>query len=461
MKIEIKVPEVGESVQEALLAEWYRQDGDTVRKGEILFIIETDKVTLEVSAEADGILKILSPQGTTVRVGAVVGIIDTESADREVAVEPGKAHEKAETPERKPVVPEEKAERAAPEKERPPSEKASEVPASSDASAPAEAPASSPAPVPVISPSVRQLLDEKGLDASRITGTGPGGRLTRADVFNYLDEIPPAEATVQKPVPERETVSSRDAPRVKPQAPQREKMSFPAGESTVRKAMSPIRLKIAERLLEARQSTAMLTTFNEIDMSGLQAMRARFRDAFKQKYAVSLGLMSFFIKASVVALKEFPEVNAFIDGKDIVYHNYYHIGVAVGAERGLVVPVIRDADRLGFAELEAVIEDFVRKIRENRLEITDLEGGTFTITNGGVYGSLMSTPILNSPQSAILGMHKIEDRPVAVEGRVVIRPMMYVALSYDHRIIDGREAVSFLKRIKECIESPERIMVEI
>ncbi len=455
MKIEIKVPEVGESVQEALLAEWYRQDGDTVRKGEVLFIIETDKVTLEVSAEADGILKILLPQGTTVRVGAVVGTIDTESAGREVAGEPGKAHEKAEAPERKPVVPEEKAERTAPEKERPAAVKASQIPATS------EAPASSAAPVPVISPSVRQLLDEKGLDASRITGTGPGGRLTRADVFNYLDEIPPAGATVQKPVPERETVSSRDAPRMKPQAPQREKMSFPAGESTVRKPMSPIRLKIAERLLEARQTTAMLTTFNEIDMSGLQAMRARFRDAFKQKYAVSLGLMSFFIKASVVALKEFPEVNAFIDGKDIVHHNYYHIGVAVGAERGLVVPVIRDADRLGFAELEAAIEDFVRKIRENLLEMADLEGGTFTITNGGVYGSLMSTPILNSPQSAILGMHKIEDRPVAVEGRVVIRPMMYVALSYDHRIIDGREAVSFLKRIKECIESPERIMVEI
>ena len=225
--------------------------------------------------------------------------------------------------------------------------------------------------------------------------------------------------------------------------------------------MTPIRQRIAARLLESKQNTAMLTTFNEIDMSKVQAFRSAYKDTFKQRYGVSLGIMSFFIKACVTALKAFPEINAFIDGRDIVYHHYCHIGVAIGAERGLVVPVIRHADRLTFAELESTIVGFVEKIKENRLELTDLEGGTFTISNGGVFGSLLSTPILNIPQSGILGMHKIEDRPVAVNGEVVIKPMMYVALSYDHRIVDGRESVSFLKRIKECIESPERIMVEI
>ena len=225
--------------------------------------------------------------------------------------------------------------------------------------------------------------------------------------------------------------------------------------------MSRIRQRIAERLLIARQNTAMLTTFNEVDMSRVQAMRAQFREAYKANHGVSLGIMSFFIKASVAALKEYPAVNAFIEGQDIIYHHYYHIGVAIGAERGLVVPVIRHADQLGFADLERTILEYVKKVQENRLGLADLEGGTFTISNGGVYGSLLSTPILNTPQSGILGLHKIEDRPVAVEGNVLIRPMMYLALTYDHRIIDGREAVSFLKRIKEDVENPERIMLEI
>jgi 2-oxoglutarate dehydrogenase E2 component (dihydrolipoamide succinyltransferase) len=233
------------------------------------------------------------------------------------------------------------------------------------------------------------------------------------------------------------------------------------GEATVRKPMSPIRQRIAARLLEARRNTAMLTTFNEIDMSRVRAMRARFGEDFQKKYGVRLGMMSFFLKASVTALQEMPEVNAFIDGNDIVYQNYYHIGVAVGAQKGLVVPVIRNVDGLGFADLEKAIVSFIEKIEKKRLELSDLEGGTFTITNGGVFGSLLSTPILNPPQSAILGMHKIEDRPVVVGGQIVVRPMMYVALSYDHRIIDGREAVLFLGRIKECIENPERILMEI
>jgi 2-oxoglutarate dehydrogenase E2 component (dihydrolipoamide succinyltransferase) len=234
-----------------------------------------------------------------------------------------------------------------------------------------------------------------------------------------------------------------------------------AEELASRKPMSPIRQRIAARLLEAKHSTAMLTTFNEIDMANVMDMRRQYKEAFKQKYGVGLGFMSFFIKASIEALKEFSQINAFVDGKDIIEHHYYHVGVAIGSERGLVVPVIRHADRLNFAELEQAIVDFVKKIDENRLELADLEGGTFTISNGGVYGSLLSTPILNTPQSAILGMHKIEKRPVVIDDEVVIRPMMYVALSYDHRIVDGREAVTFLKRIKECVENPERIMMEI
>ncbi len=420
MKIEVKVPQVGEAIQEALLAQWYRKDGDPVRKGEILFIIETDKVTLEIAAEADGILRILVPEGKTVRIGTVVGTIASETA--------------VET------------EGAAP----------------ADAGSPVKEPAATA--VPLVAPSVRRLVAEKGVDASRISPTGPGGRLTKSDVFRYLDESATREepdGETGRPAAERETEPPESPLRAAVPDAVRKEPGLQPEESTVRKPMSPIRQKIADRLLQSKQNTATLTTFNEIDMSRVQAVRSRFKELFIQKYSVPLGLMSFFIKASVSALREVPGANAFIDGRDVVYHNYYHIGVAVGGERGLVVPVIRNADRLSFREIETAIRDFVKKIRENRLEIADLEGGTFTITNGGVYGSLMSTPILNSPQSAILGLHKIEDRPVAVGGQVVIRPMMYVALSYDHRMIDGREAVSFLKRIKECIESPERMLVEI
>ena len=294
-------------------------------------------------------------------------------------------------------------------------------------------------------------MTEKNLDPAGISGTGPGGRITKSDVVLYLESeravgtSDPATATEGKQ-------SSLEAPPEKAVA---------AEERTHRKPMSQIRQRIAARLLEAKHSTAMLTTFNEIDMAHVMALRQQYKDAFKQKHGVGLGFMSFFIKACIEALKELSQINAFVDGKDIIEHHYYHIGVAIGSERGLVVPVIRHADMLSFAELEQTIVDYVKKINENRLQLSDLEGGTFTISNGGVYGSLLSTPILNTPQSAILGMHKIEKRPVAIDDEVVIRPMMYVALSYDHRIVDGREAVTFLKRIKECVENPERIMMEI
>lgn len=473
MKIDVKIPEVGESVQEALLVEWYSKDGDRVHKDQILFLIETDKVTLEVVAEADGILHILVAAGETVAVGAVVATIETEVGREEQPKAP-----KAEEPARPAVQP--KAKEETPEQAEAGEDK--EIGARREEE-PAEAPMRK-GEEPSMSPSARALMERKGIDPSRVTGSGPGGRITRGDVLLYLEEHEGAEKVDRvfgEPVSavKREAVSEGEAPERKREAglsgaekkeepPEKapvqgegQRPSPAVSENVVRKPMSPIRRRIAEHLLHARQSTAMLTTFNEVDMSRVQEIRRNFRDAFKARHGVTLGLMSFFIKASVAALKEIPEVNAFIDGKDILYHDYYHIGVAVGGERGLVVPVIRHADRLSFAAIEQAIGDFVHKIQENKLEISHMEGGTFTISNGGVYGSLLSTPILNTPQSAILGLHKIEERPVVVEGQIVIRPMMYVALSYDHRIIDGREAVTFLKRIKECIENPERIMVEV
>lgn len=425
MEIEIKIPSVGESVQEAVLAQWYKQDGDPVKKEEPLFVIETDKVTLEIVAEADGVLKIMVSEGETVAIGAVVGIIDSAAVD----VPP------------EPVPP--------PEEEAPPAVLEEPTPPAVPEPAPVE-------PVqlearPILPPSVRRLVAEKKLDPSTISGTGPGNRITKGDVLLHLE---------QTAVTAQETVTPATGEPAVLQPPKVLEAPAPSAEVS-RKPMSPIRQRIASRLLEAKQNTAMLTTFNEIDMSRTMAIRTQFKDAFRDKHGVSLGFMSFFIKASVEALKEFPEINAFIDGKEIVYHHYQHIGVAIGTERGLVVPVIRNAENLSFAQLEQAIVDYVEKIKTNRLELADLEGGTFTISNGGVFGSLLSTPILNMPQSGILGMHKIEKRPVVVDNEVQIRPMMYVALSYDHRIVDGREAVTFLVRIKEYIENPERIMMEI
>jgi 2-oxoglutarate dehydrogenase E2 component (dihydrolipoamide succinyltransferase) len=418
MLLEIKVPSVGESVTEATLGQWYKKDGDLVQKDEPLFVLETDKVTLEIEAEADGVLSIGVSEGETIAIGTVVGTIDTAAAP-EVIEEP---------------VPEEVAEIAPaappPPPEPPAVEPVVEIPIAAE---------------PVLSPSVRRLVAEKNLDVSKIAGTGPGGRITKGDVILYLEHgvpaAPPAVAVAQ-PAQPREATPHPD-------------------EHITRKPMSQIRQRIASRLLEAKQNTAMLTTFNEIDMARVKEIRAHYQDAFQKKYGVRLGFMSFFIKACVEALMEFPELNGSIDGKDIVYHNYYHIGVAIGGERGLVVPVIRNADKLSFAQLEQAIIDYVNKIQENKLELADLEGGTFTITNGGVFGSLLSTPILNMPQSGILGMHKIEDRPMVVNGKVAVRPMMYVALTYDHRMVDGRQAVTFLVRIKEFIEDPERIMMEV
>jgi len=450
MKIDIKIPEVGESVQEAILAEWYKQDGDHVEKEEPLFVIETDKVTLEVPAEENGTLEILVQAGETVPIGKVVGRIETEAAAAEKEEAP-KAPEEAE------AEPEPES-----EKEEPVKAEAAET----AEAAPREPPQKSAPPermpreakIQVHSPAVRRLAAEKDLDLSKIEGSGPGGRITKGDVIQYLES---EKAGKEKPrekapeVPEKAAAEERQ-PQKEPVPPRL------AGEEAVtRKPMSPIRKRIAARLLEAVQNTAMLTTFNEIDMSRVKTLRDEFKETFHKTHGVRLGFMSFFIRAVVAALKEFPDVNARIEGDEIVYQHHYHIGIAIGAERGLVVPVIRHADLLSFAEIESAIIEFAEKVRTNRIALSDLEGGTFSITNGGIYGSLLSTPILNIPQSGILGMHKIEDRPVAVDGRVEIRPMMYVALSYDHRIVDGKNAVTFLRRIKEFIETPERILMEI
>ena len=424
MIVEIKVPSVGESVTEAVLGEWFKNNGDAVKKGDPLFVIETDKVTLEVESEVDGVLKITVTEGETVVIGGVVGTIDTEAPLDEAAA---------------PEVPPATKETAPDEPEKAPSP---------ELSAPAPASSLKAADKVILSPAVRRLVSEKGLDVTRISGTGPGSRVTKGDVLLYLEQ-----ATAGKP----EQLPAVSESRVAEAAPVAEVV----GELTSRKSMTPIRQRIAARLLEAKQNTAMLTTFNDIDMSRVMAMRAQYKESFLKKHGVSLGFMSFFIKACVEALKEFPEINAFVDGKEFLYHHYYHIGVAIGTGRGLVVPVVRHCEKLNMAGMEQAIVDYVAKIKENRLDLADLEGGTFTITNGGVFGSLLSTPILNTPQSAILGMHRIEKRPVVVDDEIVVRPMMYVALSYDHRIVDGREAVTFLKSIKEFVENPERIIMEI
>jgi len=425
MSIDIKIPSVGESVQEAVLAEWFKKDGDTVQKDEALLVIETDKVTLEVVAEAGGVLKILIEDGETVAIGTVVGQIETAGVTAKAAVpEPVPApstpsEKKADVSEKEPPMPA-------------PGPMGKETP-----------PLKSTVDDIPLSPSVRRLVAEKNLDVSKISGTGPGNRISKGDVLLYLEEAPAGiPEKVAAPVCEESLVDqvSAEVKRVK---------------------MSPIRKRIAERLLESKQNTAMLTTFNEIDMHQTMAMRTRYKEAFKKKHDVSLGFMSFFIKACIEALKEIPEINAFVDDSDFVYHSYQHIGVAIGSDRGLVVPVIRHAERLSFAGIERAIIEYVGKIKENRLELADLEGGTFTVSNGGVYGSLLSTPILNTPQSGILGMHKIEKRPVVMDDEIVVRPMMYVALSYDHRIVDGKGAVTFLKRVKEFVENPERIVLEV
>jgi 2-oxoglutarate dehydrogenase E2 component (dihydrolipoamide succinyltransferase) len=434
---EIRVPTLGESVTEATIGKWFKKPGDAVAVDEPLVELETDKVTIEVPAPAAGVLSdIAAKDGETVAVGAVLGEIKEGAG----AAPTGRPDQKTERT--KPIG-------AGPEETRPkqPQEvKAKEAAAPSARPAPAvpaAASASSDAPQ---APSVRRLAAESGVDPATVSGTGKDGRVSKGDMLAAIERA----AAQPTPVAQPAAAIQARAPSPPDDA---------AREERVR--MTRLRQTIARRLKDAQNTAAMLTTFNEVDMSQVMALRAKYRDLFEKKHGVKLGFMGLFVRACVQALKEIPAVNAEIDGADIIYKNYYHIGIAVGTERGLVVPVVRDCDQKSLAEIEKAIADFGHRARDGALKIEELQGGTFTITNGGIYGSLMSTPILNAPQSGILGMHKIQDRPVAIAGKVEIRPMMYLALSYDHRIVDGREAVTFLVRVKECLEEPERLVLDL
>ena len=424
MATEIRVPALGESVTEATVGKWYKKPGDTVKADEPLVELETDKVTLEVNAPSAGVISdIAVAEGETVEVGAVLGSIGEGT---------GEAIAKAE-----------KADGGKPEKAQ--STNGQEQSAAK-AAAPAAKKKSAGNAAEILSPAVRKAVVENDLDPSAIEGTGKDGRILKGDVQAALDA---GGTLVRMPATTPPATSAR------PPARQEDK----AREERVR--MTKLRQTIARRLKESQNSAAMLTTFNEVDMTAIMKARAQYKELFEKKHEVKLGFMGFFVKACIQALHEIPAVNAEIDGEDIVYKNYYNIGIAVGTDRGLVVPVLRDADRLNIAEIEKDIAAYGRRARDGKLGIEDMQGGTFTISNGGIYGSLMSTPILNAPQSGILGMHKIQERPVAIDGKVELRPMMYLALSYDHRIVDGREAVTFLVRVKESLEDPQRLVLDL
>ena len=426
MAVEIKVPTLGESVTEATVAKWFKAAGDAVAVDEALVELETDKVTVEVNSPVAGALKTISAaEGAEVLVDALLGVIDEGAA----------AIEEAPAPEAK----EEAKEEAAP----------APIPAPEPAPAPAPATAAAAPAAKPLSPAVRKLVDDSNLDASVIPATGKGGRLPKGDVQDFIVKGGAAAAPAAAP---------RDAPAAAPAGPLPPRPEDPREE---RVKMTKLRKIITARLKEAQNTAAMLTTWNEVDMGAVMDLRANYKDAFEKKHDTRLGFMSFFVRAACIGLKEWPAVNGEIYGDEIIYKNYYNIGVAVGSSKGLVVPVLRDADKMSFADIEGTIRGFGLRARDGKLGIDEMSGGTFTISNGGVFGSLNSMPILNVPQSAVLGMHKIDKRPVAIGDEVVIRPMMYLALSYDHRIVDGREAVSFLVRMKECIEDPQRILVDV
>ncbi|MEK2690417.1 2-oxoglutarate dehydrogenase complex dihydrolipoyllysine-residue succinyltransferase [Bdellovibrio sp. GT3] len=428
MKQEIKVPAVGESITEATIGSWTKKSGDFVKRNEVLMLLETDKASVEVVAENDGVLTILpgSEAGATVLIGATVATLDTDAK--------ASADAPAAAPAEKGSVP-----------PPPPAQPAAQTSAS-----PAAAPAGSN---PNLSPAVQRIVTENQIDPSQVAGTGKDGRLTKGDVLGAAPGTAGKSAPAAAP---SAAPAKAAAPTVVPVATgpskQGDKKLVP---------MTTIRKRISEKLKEAQNTAALLTTFNEIDMTKVMELRAKYKDKFKEKYGINLGFNGFFVKASVEALKAFPAVNAWITGTDVEYHNYFNIGIAVSTEKGLMVPNVKDADTLSLAGIELAIRDLAAKGRDGKISPNDLGGGTFSITNGGVFGSLLSTPIVNFPQSAIMGLHKIQDRPMAIDGKVEIRPMMYVALTYDHRIIDGKEAVSFLVKIKELVEDPERLLLEV
>jgi 2-oxoglutarate dehydrogenase E2 component (dihydrolipoamide succinyltransferase) len=428
MAIEVKIPAVGESITSGVVSVWHKKSGEFVNEGEPLFTLETDKVSTEIVAEKGGLLETKVPEGQEVKIGEVVATID-DSRQRT-------QERKEEKPRKR--TPEEKQE---PKLEKKTAEKKEAVATGIDRGRPGSATATA------LSPAVRRIVEEEKLEPETIRGTGGGGRLIKADVLEAAHERGKADLPTVALAKAEEATDDRE---IQPSTDGR----------FIRKKMSPLRRKIAQQLVMAQHTAAILTTFNECDMGAVQELRRKKQDEFTKKNGVKLGLMSFFIKACVEALKAVPVVNGRIEGDDFIQNNFYDIGVAVGTERGLVVPVVRDADKKSFGKLEQAIADFAASARDGKLKIEDLQGGTFTITNGGVYGSLFATPILNPPQSGILGMHKIVPRPMAVDGNVEVRQMMYLALSYDHRAIDGKEAVTFLVKVKECIEDPKKLPLD-
>ena len=423
MAVDVQIPTLGESISEGVIVRWIKQSGERVAVDEPLLELETDKASVEIPAPGAGVITVLAKEGATVHVGDVVARIDATAA----AAATDGDHASA-----------------------------------AAAAAPAPAP-SAAAPPAALSPAVRRLIEEHHLDPAQIRGSGRGGRLTKEDVLSHLNRTPAEVSATPAPTAPAAT-TTLDAPRPPtpyPPRPESPAIDSPAGDDTERQPMSRLRQRIAERLRQAQATAAILTTFNEVDMSAIIALRGRYKARFSEVHGVGLGFMSFFARACTATLQEQPQINAQIDGTDIVYHKRVHLGVAVGTERGLVVPVVRNADLLSFADIERAIARLAGLARDNKLGVDDLSGGTFTISNGGVYGSLLSTPILNPPQSAILGMHKIEPRPVVLDDQIVIRPMMYLALSYDHRLIDGADAVAFLVKVKERLEDPSRLLLGV
>jgi 2-oxoglutarate dehydrogenase E2 component (dihydrolipoamide succinyltransferase) len=434
MAIEVKIPAVGESITSGVVSAWHKKSGEFVNEGEALFTLETDKVSTEIVAEKPGVLETKVPEGQEVKIGEVVAIIDDS---RRPAAEKKEEKPKRKEPEEKKPEPEKKAAALAP----------GDLSAVASAKADDRGGPQPTAAATTLSPAVRRIVEEEKLELEKIRGTGEGGRLTKGDVLAAAQRRGKADLSAVTSARTEEKIEAREVE--------------PSGNGRfTRKRMSPLRRKIAQQLVMAQHTAAILTTFNECDMSAIQELRRNKQEEFTKKNGVKLGLMSFFVKACVEALKAVPVVNGHIEDDDFIQNNFYDIGVAVGTERGLVVPVVRDADKKSFAGLERNIADYASRARDGKLKIEDLQGGTFTITNGGVYGSLFATPILNPPQSGILGMHKIMPRPVAVDGKVEVRPMMYLALSYDHRAIDGKEAVTFLIKVKDCIEDPKKLPLD-
>lgn len=439
MSIEVKVPQLPESVADATLVAWHKKPGDSVRREENLVDLETDKVVLEVPAPADGIIKqIVAADGAVVKSGQLLAILEPGSVAAGAAA--ATAAPKAATP--------------------PPSRPAAQpaaAPPRASAPPPAEQPARSAASANKMGPAVRKLVEEHDLDPASIAGSGREGRITKGDVLDYIADHQATNVGIEHEVLAKAGV----VPPAPAPAPASAPVSGGSSRNEHRVAMTRLRARIAERLLQAQAQAAMLTTFNEVDMTAVMALRQKYQEPFTAKHGIKLGFMSFFVKACIEALRQFPAINASVDGNDVIYHEFFDIGVAVSTDRGLVVPVLRNAESLGLGPIENAIRDFGERARKGGLQMEELTGGTFTITNGGIFGSLMSTPILNPPQSGILGMHKIQQRPMVVDGKVEARPMMYLALTYDHRIVDGREAVQFLVHVKDVIEDPARLLLEI